>query len=127
MPPVDVDVRLGINLSPESIRKVQSDINAAIRVLNPELNISLEGLQELANDGLDLPVNLSVFPGSVKHLRQAIENATEIRLNKIGVTARAKQALKDEIESALVDLQSLSNSPSTVSYTHLTLPTNREV
>jgi len=112
MPPVDVDVRLGINLSPESIRKVQSDINAAIRVLNPELNISLEGLQELANDGLDLPVNLSVFPGSVKHLRQAIENATEIRLNKIGVTARAKQALKDEIESALVDLQSLSNSPS---------------
>jgi hypothetical protein len=104
----DFNIQIGLELTPASLRAVQTDINNAIRQINPVLNVNTDSLQKFVKDGLDIVANISQIKGDAAGLRQlkkTIEDALDIKINRIQPSARAKQALQKEIQSAFDELK----------------------
>lgn len=107
MPAADIDVRIGLTTTPESIRRIQSDINNALRTLSPELNISTSSLDDFIQRGINIDANIQkagLAPNAGRQLRESIENSLAIKIDKISATARSRAALVKELEDAVRDL-----------------------
>lgn len=103
----DFRLDIALELTPASLKAIQSDINNTIRQINPELTLDLSQIEKFARDGLQaIPLSIgSIEKSSVLEIKQQIENLLDIRINKLTPTARAKKDLKAQLDAAALELE----------------------
>lgn len=103
----DFSLDIALGLTPASLKAIQNDINNAIRQINPELNIGLGALERFQKEGIkNIVASIgAVDADSVRQIRESIEKALQIRLDRIRPTARAKRELQKDLKEALADLE----------------------